>query len=266
MKVVLTVSMIVERPSSHEIDRFIAALETEGVKQVSVVSCAPIPSSVDIEGLNLNQNFVIFSVSEWMRDANGDGFWSNEYGWVYCDLATRFTLDEVGAFGSSLPGACGSDAVFMADPVPTAQYPYAMKVRKAGSEPSDPWIDFVCFALNVDDAFLKALTAYQGARIYAYEDMKLDMEAAASDPYDPKDFAAHAKKYELMKTARINVPSDFDCRPFLPGQMVAIKFCFLAKATPSALPCPVYAIAGSCEALETTTTRYFANALSSFAL
>lgn len=266
MKFVLNVSMIVEGTNGDEIERMIRAHENEAVKEVSVMSCAPIPSSVDIGGLNLSQTFVIFSQSEWMSDDYGNGFWSNEYGWVPCDLATRFTLEEVGNYSEGLPSSSGQDASIMVDPVPKAQYAYAMKVRKSGAETYDPWIDFVCFASNVDAAFNKGLAAYPGARICAYEDMKLDMDAAASDPYDFKDFTANPKKYELMKTARINVPADFDCNPFLPGQLVAIKFFNLANDSERGLPCPVYAVSDTIDGLESSTMRLFANALSSFGL
>ena len=56
------------------------------------------------------RDWVIYSPSE-ARAQDGDGYWSNEYGWTTLDLATKFDAIE-----RALPRSIGNDATWMLAP------------------------------------------------------------------------------------------------------------------------------------------------------
>jgi hypothetical protein len=263
MTYMMNLEMLIEARDIEEIEEFVKSINDYNmVKEISVKSVNTVPAPLDVPGLNLSKNCVIFSKSEWMSDDYGNGFWSNEYGWCPMDLATRFTLEEAATFGPKLPATSKSDACWMNDPVIDSLNAFAIKVCNIGES---NWRDFLCFAENVDQAEAAAKAANPNCDVYAFERMYQDTLIAQREAYDSSDFLANPKKYELFKTARINVPVDFEAKPFLPGEVVSVEFIKVVQDRVSGKPCPLYAVE-TCRNEETHSTMFFANALGSFAL
>ncbi|EPL3588640.1 hypothetical protein PIQ52_002006 [Pseudomonas aeruginosa] len=57
-----------------------------------------------------NDCWVVYSPNE-SATSDSAGFWSNEFGWVQFDQATRFSLEE--ALYAEIPVAVGRDARFV---------------------------------------------------------------------------------------------------------------------------------------------------------
>jgi hypothetical protein len=263
MAYVMNLEMLIEARDINEIEEFVKSInEYNMVKEISVKSVNTIPEKLNVPSLNLSKNLVIFSKSEWMSDDYGQGFWSNDYGWCPMDLATRFTLEEVGLYSKKLPATSKADACWMADPLVDSIQPFAIKICNIGES---NWRDFFCFAENVDKAEEVAKRENPNCEVYAFERMYQDSLIAKREAYEPEDFLANPKKYELFKVARINVPVDFEAKPFLPGEFVSIEFIKVVQDRVNGMPCPLYAVE-TCRNDETHATMLFANALGSFGL
>lgn len=102
------------------------------------------------------RDWVLFSCSEAVAQ-DGDGFWSNEYGWTTLDLATKFDAAD-----RERPHSAGMDAVWMLAPYRLEFYRLLLVEFPDDQSLDRSPIAFECWAENLDHAIEQVENAYPG--------------------------------------------------------------------------------------------------------
>lgn len=109
------------------------------------------------------RDWVIFSRSESLRH-DGDGFWSNEYGWTTLDLADKYSSVQ-----HDMPYSAGNDAMMMLAPYRMNLYRLrVLEDYQLNGDLAETIVMFECWAEDYGHAEEQAKSAYPGCKVLGF--------------------------------------------------------------------------------------------------